>query len=115
MADDLEKIEVEKGMSGLDMGLLGLKGLIGCLLLPFRPLIVLSALLFGGKRPKEKTTHYVARLECADGSFCEARFERELRGARMSVGDYISVWGSMRAGVVVASHAYNHSVRAEIL
>lgn len=113
--DDPEKVEVEKGMSGWDLTMLMGKGVLGCILLPLQPLLVLGALLFRGRQPKEKTMHYLVRVECVDGTLREARFERELRLAKISSGDYVSIWGRPRDGVIVAQHAYNHHVSAKVL
>ena len=113
--DDPNRMDVDKGATVGDVAGGVTKGLVGCLLLPFQPLLVISALIFRGRSPKEKQVNYVVRVNCVDGGIRVARFDRELRKATIAAGDYVSIWGEQRAGVVKAYRAYNHSVSAEIL
>lgn len=115
VADDLEKIEVEKAQTTADTAASIAKIVFGILLLPFQPIIVLSALIFRGRTPKEKEAHFIVRVTCLDGTTRVARFERELRKASLSAGDYVSIWGTVRGGICVAQHAYNRTVSAEVL
>lgn len=113
--DDPDRSDVEKGMTVASVAGGVAKGLIALVMLPLQPLIVLSALIFRGRSPKERVPHYVVRLNSPDGTVHVARFERELRKATIAAGDYVSIWGTERSGVCIVRRAYNHSVSAEVL
>ncbi|MBA3534622.1 MAG: hypothetical protein H0T73_22110, partial [Ardenticatenales bacterium] len=84
------------------------------ILLPFRPMMVLLAWIFGGRRPTELQTVYLVRVRCVDGTVRQLRIEHEIAGATLDIGDYVSVWGHDRSGVLIVQHAYNHTVGAEV-
>lgn len=90
------------------------KGPISLLLLPFKPTMVLGAWLFRGNTPKERATDVVVSVLRGDGTVLQARLEGELCGAVPRLGDYVSMWGSERHGVLIMGLGFNHSVNAEI-
>lgn len=92
-----------------------LQGLFGCVMLPFQPIAALFALSGLANRPKETKTIITFRVRCLDGTICQARVERDLAGATVDIGDFISVWGALRNGVLIVKHAYNHTVGGEII
>jgi hypothetical protein len=92
-----------------------LRVFIGCLLLPLQPILALLTLLGGGSKPKEAQSIATFRVRRADGTVCQGRIEHDIIGATIDVGDYVSVWGSERGGVLVVEHAYNHTVGGEVI
>ena len=50
----------------------------------------------------------------SDGTVLQARLEGELCGAVPRLGDYVSMWGGERHGVLIMGLGFNHSVNAEI-
>lgn len=84
------------------------------ILLPFQPLMVLAAWILGGRRPEERQVVYVVRVQRPDGAIGQARIERDILGATLDVGDYVSIWGKKQSGVLVVNRAYNHTVGAEL-
>lgn len=56
----------------------------------------------------------IVRIQRADGTICEARFENDFTSGSLSLSDRISLWGHKRAGVLVVSRAYNHDTGAQI-
>ena len=86
-----------------------LRTLIGIVMLPFKPVMVLLAWIFGGNRPKEKKDIYIIRIEESTGNIVETRFEDELKGTMVSVGDYVSVWGVLKYGVLYIKEGFNHT------
>ncbi len=92
-----------------------LKVALAIIMLPFRPVIVLSALIFGHKPQPEKETVYTIRLEKPDGLGAEARVEGEVTTALAIRGDYISVWGIEKGGAILARKIFNHTSGVETL
>ncbi len=90
------------------------RGLLGVLLLVFRPAMVLAAWVLRGRTPAEHQTVLVLRIERDDGGLEQARIESDLDGATMDLGDRVSIWGKRRAGVVIVKYAFNHTVGAEV-
>lgn len=88
---------------------------IGCIMLPIQPLMALLTLFGFGNKPKEARSIATFRVERSDGTLCQARIEHDLMGATIDVGDYVSVWGIERGGVLVVEHAYNHTVGGEVI
>jgi len=89
--------------------------LVGCLALPFQPIVALLTLFGGGSKPKEAKTIATFRVRRADGMVSQARIEHDIVGATVDVGDYVSVWGRERKGVLAVEHAYNHTVGGEVI
>lgn len=91
---------------------------LGCIFIPFilvfRPLLVIMGLLSAGSRTPRKRTINTVRIKRADGTLREARFEGDLMGGGVSLGDELSVWGSDRSGVLIAKRAFNHTAGGEI-
>lgn len=92
-----------------------LKVTLAIILLPFRPLIVLSALIFGHKPQQEKETVYTIRLEQPDGKGAEVRVEGEIVTSLAIRGDYISIWGKDKAGALLARKIFNHTSGVETI
>jgi len=91
-----------------------LKGLIGLMLLPFRPLMVLIALIFSPRQTPEMQEVIVLRVENAVGRLIEARIEADIHGAGVRLGDHVTLWGQYRSGVLIVRRGYNHSSGADI-
>lgn len=91
-----------------------LKGLLALIALPFRPLMVLTALLFGQRSTPEFQEVTVLRVEDIAGRPVQARIEAEIRGAVVELGDEVELWGHYRNGVLIVSRGYNSSTNAEI-
>lgn len=92
-----------------------LKITLAIILLPFRPLIVLSALIFGHRPQQEKETVYIIRIEQPDGRGAEVRVEGEVITSLAIRGDYISVWGNDRGGALLAKKIFNHTSGVETI
>lgn len=92
-----------------------LKMTMALILLPFRPLIVLSALIFGQRSQREKETVYTIRIEQPDGRGAETRVEGEVTTSLAIRGDYISIWGKDRGGVLLAKKIFNHTSGVETI
>ena len=89
------------------------KGCLGLALLLFQPILVLTYWIFG-RRPPDKQTVHLLRVETASGGTSQARIEKELRGASIDAGDMIFLWGTDRDGTLVVTRAFNHTIDAEI-
>lgn len=87
---------------------------IGCLLLPFQPILALLTLLGGGNKPKETQNIATFRVNAPDGTTSQARIEQDYTGATIDLGDYVFVWGRQNKGVWIVEHAYNETVRGEL-
>lgn len=91
-----------------------LRGTLAFFLLLFRPFLVLAAWIFGGHKPTEYRTIYLVRVQRTDRTIGQARIEHDMVGATMDLGDYVSIWGHSRRGIVFVQRAYNHTVDAEV-
>ena len=91
-----------------------LRNAFALVLLPFRPAMVLASMIFGSRKPTEHQTVYVVRVQQANGRISQVRIEHEIVGATVDLGDYVSIWGKERAGVIVVTRAYSHTVGAEV-
>ena len=91
-----------------------LRGTFAFLLMIFRPMLMLAAWILGGKKPKEYRTGHLVRVRQHNGTVAQARIEGDLLGASMDPGDEVSIWGRERGGVIMVSHAYNHTLSAEV-
>jgi hypothetical protein len=87
---------------------------ISTVLLVTKPLYGLMSLVSGARRPKEYKSIYTFRVRTPHNDVVEARIERDIIGASISLGDYVSIWGRMSGGVVIVQHAYNHTVKGEV-
>jgi hypothetical protein len=92
-----------------------LKFTFAIILLPFRPLIVLTALMFGNRPQPEKETVYTIRIEQPDGTGAEVRVEGEVTTSLAIRGDYISTWGKNRGGALLARNIFNHTSGVETI
>lgn len=64
---------------------------------------------------REKIMMTTVRVRIADGSQRDARVQGYLRGANVSLGDTISIWGRRRhRGAVTIYKAYNHTVQGVV-
>jgi hypothetical protein len=91
-----------------------LRFIVALLLLPLRPLMILAAWIFGGRKSPETQTIYMVRVQRSDGTIAQARVEQDIEGVTMDLGDYVSIWGANRSGALVVKHAYNHTVGGEV-
>ena len=87
---------------------------VSTVLLVTEPLYGLMSLVSGARRPKEYKSIYTFRVKTPNNDIVEARIERDIVGATISLGDYVSIWGQMSGGVVIVNHAYNHTVKGEV-
>lgn len=83
-------------------------------LLVTKPLYGLMSLVSGARQPKEYKSIYTFRVRTPDNDIVEARIERDIVGATISLGDYVSIWGQISGGIVIVKHAYNHTVKGEV-
>ena len=65
-------------------------------------------------RIQRKMTVNTVRIRRPDGTQRDARFEGDLVGGNLSLGDDISLWGHNAGGTLVVTHAYNHTTGSEI-
>lgn len=84
------------------------------MMLPFRPLMVLMALIFSPRQTPEMQEVIVLRVEDAGGKLTEARIEADIHGAGVRLGDHVTLWGQYRSGVLIVQRGYNHSSGADI-
>ncbi len=91
---------------------------LGCIFIPImlalRPIMVIMGLVRSSGGMERKRTINTVRLKRTDGTMRDVRFEGDLMGAGISLGDDLSVWGSERGGVFIARRAYNHTAHSEI-
>lgn len=91
---------------------------LGCIFIPImlalKPIMVIMGLVRASGGSERKRTINTVRLKRADGTMRDVRFEGDLMGAGISLGDDLSVWGSERGGVFIARRAYNHTAHSEI-
>ncbi len=57
----------------------------------------------------------IVRLRKDDGTLRDARFEGDLTGAGLTLGDRLSLWGRSRKGTLLVSKGLNQTVQAAIL
>jgi len=91
------------------------RGLAATILLFSRPLVLLTIWLFAGRRPNEYRTVHLIRVKRSDGTIGQARIEADILGATAEAGDFVSIWGTQRSGVLVLKQGFNHTVGGEIL
>ncbi len=65
-------------------------------------------------RIQRKMTVNTVRIRRPDGTQRDARFEGDLVGGNLSLGDDISLWGHNAGGTLVVTRAYNHTTGSEI-
>jgi hypothetical protein len=82
---------------------------VSILLLPFKPAMILLAWVFGGNRPKDKQDVIIIRVEEPSGNIAETRYQEELKGTSITVGDYVSLWGIRKIGVLYVKEGFNHT------
>jgi hypothetical protein len=100
----------DKGLKAGDV----LHGAITGMLLITKPLYGLMSLGSGARKPKEFKSIFTFRVRTPRNEIVEARIEKDILGASISLGDYVSIWGKISGGVVIVHHAYNHTVRGEV-
>lgn len=83
-------------------------------LLLLRPMLVIGGWVLRRGQQVERQTVYILGVRDATGDEHQARIEGEPMGAMPRRGDYVSLWGSPRHGVLVIRNGYNHSVGGEI-
>jgi hypothetical protein len=92
--------------------------LLGCIFIPImlvlRPVMVIMGLVRSSGSGERKRTINTVRVKRSDGVMRDVRFEGDLMGAGITLGDDLSIWGSERGGVLIASRAYNHTAHSEI-
>jgi hypothetical protein len=74
----------------------------------------LRAIAGAGRALREHQTVFLVRVRRADGAEEQSRIEKDVVAAMPSLGDYVSLWGRRRYGVLVIRRGYNHSVSGEI-
>jgi hypothetical protein len=118
-APDLEGVveNVQQVQMPVEIGCLAgaARGVLGLLMLAFKPLLVLAGWLFGGGRQQEMQTVYILTVTRPDGTVAQARMEGECRGALPALGHPVSLWGSWRHGVLAVRTGFNHFVNADIV
>jgi hypothetical protein len=55
------------------------------------------------------------RIRSSDGLQQDARMEGYLKGANISIGDTISLWGRKYKGTLVVYRGYNHTTRSIVM
>jgi hypothetical protein len=100
----------DKGLKAGDILHIGLSGV----LLVANPIYGLMSIGSRLGKPKEYKRILTFRVKNPNNDVFDIRVEKEMVGASIRLGDYLSVWGRMSGGVVVLEHAYNHSVRGEV-
>jgi hypothetical protein len=111
-----EVLHVQQHQIPVESGCLtaGVKAGLGLFLLVFQPLVLLTAWLFGRGQGQTHTGH-VLTVRRSNGTTGQARLEGEFPGAMVTRGDWVSLWGSQRHGVLMVSRGYNHQVGADIV
>lgn len=92
-----------------------------------RPPMVGAAMVFRGLRDivwampneirhpdRELVQVTTIRVRKADGALQDARVQGYLRGANLSLGDTISIWGRKRHGAIYIYKAYNHTAKGTV-
>jgi len=87
---------------------------LSTVLLVTRPLYGLMSFASGARKPKEHKNVLTYRVRTPGGDLVEVRIEKDIMGASISMGDYITVWGREVGGVIIVRNAYNHTVRGEV-
>lgn len=76
--------------------------------------MVIMGLVRASGGSERKRTINTVRVKRSDGTMRDVRFEGDLMGAGISLGDDLSIWASERSGVLIARRAYNHTAHSEI-
>lgn len=76
-------------------------------------MVIMGLVRASGGSQRTRTINTV-RVRRSDGTMRDVRFEGDLMGAGISLGDDVSIWGSERSGVLIARRAYNHTAHSEI-
>ncbi len=84
------------------------------ILLFVQPLLILAALIFKGRGPREMVEVVVLRVQDSAGRTSEARIEREMRGAGVRLGDSVALWGHFRGSLLYVRGGFNHTTGAEL-
>ncbi|GHO42787.1 hypothetical protein [Ktedonospora formicarum] len=92
-----------------------------------RPPMVGAALLFRGLRDivwampneirhpdRDMVQVTTIRVRKADGALQDARVQGYLRGANVSLGDMVSIWGRRSRGAIYIYRAFNHTAKGQI-
>jgi len=87
---------------------------ISAALLVTKPLYGLMSIASGARKPKELKSVATFRVRSPRGMLVEVRIEKDVIGASINIGDYVSAWGQVNGGVVILRNAYNHTVRGEV-
>ena len=85
----------DKGLRAGDV----LHGAVTTVLLVTNPLYGLMSLVSGARRPKEYKSIFTFRVRTPRNEIVEARIEKDILGASISLGDYVSIWGTMLGGL----------------
>lgn len=83
-------------------------------LLITKPAIWLSSLLVRSTQSVNMNTHWILVVRRSDHTLKQARIEGDLTRAIVSRGDYVSLWGREKGGVLVIKQGFNHTAMAEI-
>jgi hypothetical protein len=65
-------------------------------------------------KEKENVNVTMLRVRTNDGKQRDARMQGYLRGANISLGDTVSLWGRNRRGMITVYKAFNHTSKAVI-
>lgn len=88
------------------------------------PLLAIGGMLLSGlwtvpgqdrQREYERTLVTMLRIRTLSGEKRDARLVGYLRGANLSLGDSVSLWGWKRRGSLMIRLGYNHTTRAKII
>lgn len=66
------------------------------------------------REPVDKIEVTRLRIESEDGQIYDAMVRGSLRGANLSLGDTVSLWGYRRRGNLLVSKGYDHTTRSAI-
>jgi hypothetical protein len=66
------------------------------------------------ERAGDRVVMTVIRVQTYDGSIKDARLRGHMRGANLSLGDKISLWGRKRHGVLFVRSGFNHTTRGVV-
>jgi FHA domain len=91
-----------------------IKFFISIILFFIKPLMFLMSLAGGGHQIRNRTKIYRIRLKLG-GRYQEVIARGDLEEAGVTMGDFISVWGFKKGGIIEMTKGYNHTVCARII
>ena len=66
------------------------------------------------EKESDRVVMTVVRVQTYDGSLKDIRLRGNMRGANLSLGDKVSLWGWKRRGVLFVRRGFNHTTRGVI-